>query len=264
MAGRAVHGAQSDARAVLVKLGRLCFDDFLQLSPRTLDCEHWTPDIAADWTLATNNAPHIQRHFRFQIADCRFPEATIDSIRAAQARLVSDFAYDLLRAKAPPLYDALPWHDWDFSIVTRRFPLWRTKLLLAGDGTTVTMCRCRKSAGVYAVEPNQTIARYTERKAEMEKARRLRVLNSSLTSSLPLPASSVDLAIIGSVPSLDAAGWKSLVRELARVAASVLLIENNPLCRPLDETSLTDSGFRSDSVEVSGLGRSRCWWRPPA
>ncbi len=260
MAGRAVPGAQSDARAVLVKLGRLCFDDFLQLSPQTLDCEHWTPDEASDWTLATSNAPHIQRHFRFRIAACGFPEATTESIRAARARLVSEYAYELLRAKAPPLYDALPWHDWDFSIVTKRFKLWQTRFVIAGDGATITTCRCRKSAGIYVLEPNEKIARYLERKAVLEKVRRFKLLRASL-AHIPLPDRSADLAVVGSVPEGLA---PSGLEELARVAANVLLIENNPLCRPLDERPLADSGFRSDSVEVSGLGQRRCWWRTRA
>ncbi|MBN2464343.1 hypothetical protein JXD38_01795, partial [candidate division WOR-3 bacterium] len=171
-----------------------------------------------------------------------------------------------LRAKAPPLYDALPWHDWDFSIVTRRFPLWKTRFLLAGDGTTVTMCRCRKSAGVYVLEPDEIIARYTERKAEVEKVRRFRLLSrkpqapSLKLSGIPLPDNSVDLAIIGSVPTLDTGTWKLAIHELMRVAPNVLLVENNPLSQPLDERLLTDLDFQPASVEVQGLGQRRCWW----
>jgi hypothetical protein len=261
MAGRAESGAQSDARASLVRLGHLCFDDFLLLTAATMDVGHWTPDLVSDWTVALNNAPHIETHFRSQIADCRFPEPPIESIHAAQQRLVTYFALDLLKAKAPPLYDSLPWQDWDFSIVARRFKLWQTRFLLAGDGTMVTMCRCRKSAGVYVLEPCEAIARYIERKAALEKVRRFRLLRSSLAPSLPLPSSSVDLAIFGSVSSLDTDNWKLVIDELIRVAANVLLIENNPLTPPLPDTPLAAAGFKPDSVAVSGLGPRRCWWK---
>ena len=272
MAGRAEPGAQSDARTNLVRLGHLCFDDFLLLPAQALDSGHWTPDLTADWGLALGNAPDVLLHLggstNLQSAICNLqsPPALAD-IRAAQTRLVHAFAYELLRAKAPPLYDALPWQDWDFSIVTRRFKLWQTRFLLAGDGTTVAMCRCRKSAGVYVLEPDETIACYIERKAAIEKVRRFRLLHMASSPSprplapIPLPDHSVDLAILGSCLDPETANWKLVTDELLRVAANVLLIENNPILQPLDERSLIDTGFRTDSVDLSGLGPRRCWWK---
>ena len=263
-------------KSALVRLGHLCFDDFLLLSAETLDIGHWTSDLAFDWAVALNNAPHVLAHFRrsesvLTSSFCNLASdfvPPLEQIRAAQSRLVHAYAYDLLRAKAPPLYDALPWHDWDFSIVSRRFRLWQTRFLLAGDGTTVTMCRCRKSAGVYVLEPDEAIARYIERKAALEKIRRFRLVSPKPQapglkplSEIPLPDNSVDLAVIGSVPPLDTGNWKLVIRELLRVAASVLIVECSPLVPPLTETPLIDAGFRPDSVAVSGLGPRRCWWR---
>jgi hypothetical protein len=269
--------ASRNPESALVRLGHLCFDDFLLLSPETMDFGLWTQDMVSDWSIATNNAPHVLLHFRGSVnlqpaicnlqPDCVRPCPSTSSIASAQARLVSAFAYDLLRAKAPPLYDALPWHDWDFSIVAKRFKLWQTRVLLAGDGTTVTMCRCRKTAGVYVLEPCETIARYVQRKAEIEKVRRFRLLRSAVSSPypqslvpIPLPDNSVDLAIIGSIPSLDTGFWDLAIRDLLRVAANVLLLENNPLSHPLGGTLLTDAGFQPASVDVRGLGSRRCWW----
>ena len=262
-------------RQWLVRLGHLCFNDFLLLSPETLDNGHWTPDLASDWAVALNNAPLVELHLRaidcnLQTANCKLESGhpSLADVQTAQQRLVTHFAYDLLKAKAPPLYDALPWHDWDFSIVTRRFPLWKTKFLLAGDGTTVTMCRCRKSAGVYVLEPCETIARYVKRKAAIEKVRRFRLVNPKpqasslkLLSEIPLPDNSVDLAVVGSTPQLGTGNWELATDELLRVAANALLVENNPLCPPLAESTLSDAGFRPDSVEVTGLGARRCWWK---
>jgi hypothetical protein len=257
----------------LVRLGHLCFDDFLLLTPQTLDFGLRTSDLASDWSLALNNAPSVLLHFRrsvnLQSAICSLQSSgTLESIRAAQSRLVTAFAFELLREKAPPLYDALPWQDWDFSIVTKRFKLWQTRFLLAGEGTTVTTCRCRKSAGVYVLESCETIARYIEMKCTKEKVRRFRLLRMAASSpnpqplvSIPLSDKSVDLAILGSCPDLETGNWKLVADELLRVAANVLIVECSPLAPPLDETPLIDAGFLPDSVAVSGLGPRRCWWK---
>ena len=246
-------------RQSLVRFGHLCFDDFLLLDAHALASSFILhPSSLADWSLALNNAPHILLHLRRLFPDSSFslqPSSSSD-ITSAQSRLVNAFAYELLRAKAPPLYDALPWHDWDFSIVAKRFKLWQTRFLLAGDGTTVTMCRCRKSAGVYVLEPCEIIASYIERKAAMEKIRRFKLLRTGL-DRIPLPDRSTDLAIIGSIQEGLTA---SALAELTRVAANALLIENSPLSPPLPEAPLIDAGFRLDSVSVSGLGQRRCWW----
>jgi hypothetical protein len=263
-------------RQWLVRLGHLCFDDFLLLTPQTLDFGLRTSDLASDWPLTLNNAPHILAHFRrlgsalassfCNLASDFVPE--LEQVHAAQSRLVTAFAFELLREKAPPLYDALPWQDWDFSIVTKRFKLWQTRFLLAGEGTTVAACRCRKSAGVYVLEPCETIARYIEMKCTKEKVRRFRLVSPKpqaasrkLLSEIPLPDHSVDLAVIGSLPDLQTADCKLVTQELLRVSANVLLIENSPLTPPLAETQLIDAGFLPDSVAVSGLGPRRCWWR---
>jgi hypothetical protein len=259
-------------RQWLVRLGHLCFDDFLLLPAEALDCGHWTPDLTADWNLALSNAPDVLLHLRdsasLQSAICNLQSSVaLADIHAAQSRLVHTFAYELLRAKAPPLYDSLPWHDWDFSIVTKRFRLWQTRFLLAGDGTTVAMCRCRKSAGVYVVEPNEAIARYTERKAALEKVRRFQLLRSVVSSPgpkslipIPLPDNSVDLAIVGSAPSLDTEDWKLVTRELLRISHNVLLVENSPLAPALDAASLHTEGYVSEIVEVRDLGPRSCHW----
>jgi len=261
-------------RQWLVRLGHLCFDDFLLLDPRALPSSFILhPSSLADWSLALNNAPHVLRHLRGSLpasvcsSSFSLHPSSMSGIESTQSRLVHAFAGELLRAKAPPLYDALPWHDWDFSIVTRRFKLWQTRFLLAGDGTSVTVCRCRKSAGAYVNEPDETIARYIERKSALEKVRRFRLLKPKPQASsfkllldIPLPDNSVDLAIIGSIPSLDTGHWQLVTRELLRVSCSVLLIENNPLSHPLDEKLLTESGFQPASVAVASLGQRRCWW----
>jgi hypothetical protein len=249
--------------SAIVRLGRLCFDDFRLLEPQTIQRALADPAVAQDWPPALSSAPHVMLRVRrsavLQSAICNLQSsgATAD-IRSAQSRLVHTFALDLLKAKVPPLYDVLPWHDWDFSIVARRFRLWQTRVLLAGDGSSVTMCRCRKSAGVYVLEPHQTIARYVEKKGEMEKVKRLRVLRASL-DKIPLADRSVDLAIIGSTDEFRLV--PSVLREIDRVAADILLVDNCPLTPALDERTLRDLSYTPDSVEVRSLGPRRCWWK---
>jgi hypothetical protein len=263
-------------RASLVRLGHLTFDDFLLLDPRVL-ASFFTlrsSSLSSDWCLATNNAPHVQ--LRFRSVTCNLQPATckLTDIHAAQTRLVHAFALELLKAKAPPLYDALPWHDWDFSIVTRRFPLWKTRFLLAGDGASVTVCKCRKTAGVYMLEPDEAIARYVARKAATEKVRRFHLLprSASLQSAIctlqspdtliPLPDNSVDVAIVGSSPDLQTANCRLQTSELLRVSRSVLLVENSPLAAALDHSWLAANGFTADTVDVHGLGLRPCHWKP--
>jgi len=242
--------------SAVARLGRLCFDDFRRLEAPTTRRVLSAPETADLWPLALNNTPAVLLHFRRSTGVSSFivHRSSLAEVASAQSRLVHAFALHLLKVKAPPLYDALPWHDWDFSIVARRFKLWQTRILLAGDGSSVTMCRCRRSAGVYVLEPHQTIARYVERKGELEKVKRLRVLRASL-DKIPLADHSVDLAIIGS--TLDSAA----PHELSRVAADVLVVENNPLLSPLEEQPFLNSGFTPNTVEVRSLGPRRSWWK---
>jgi len=53
------------------------------------------------------------------------------------------------------------------------------------------MCRCRKSAGVYVVEPDEAIASYIELKCAREKVRRFKLLRAGL-DHIPLPDDSTD------------------------------------------------------------------------
>jgi hypothetical protein len=244
----------------LVRLGQLDFDDFRLLPADAV--RHVLADMATrdDWRLALNNTPHILVHFRRFCPGFSFAigHASLAEIESAQSRLVLRHAPLLLREKCPPLYDILPWHDWDFSIVTRRFPLWKTRFLLAGDGTTVVLPRCRKSAGVFVFEPSTTLARYIQRKAELERVKRFRPIPASLP--LSLPDASTDLAIIGSMPQLNAEEWNLVAREALRVARDVLVIENNPLAPALPDNRLSGLVFRPNTVRVTGLGLRRCWW----
>ncbi|MFO7639685.1 MAG: hypothetical protein R6X14_10410 [bacterium] len=89
--------------------------------------------------------------------------------------LVLSHAFELLAAKLPALYETLPWFDWDSLAATRGQPLWRTRLLLAGDGATVVAARCRRAGGVRLVEPRDRPADYARRKLRLVGVRRFQV-----------------------------------------------------------------------------------------
>jgi len=253
-----------DTCARFILLGKLVFDDFGLLDPITV--RRVCTDLPTQKILgkALNNAPNILLHFihscpdleknLVELADTRCSDPA-ETCKAKQ-ELVHSFAFELLREKAPALYDALPWHDWDFSIVTDKFRLWRTKLLLCGEGTTVTIEKCRRTAGVYVLEPVEIIARYLEKKGGLEKVKRLKVLRSS-SENIPLGPNSVELAIADSVGENPDKAFK----ELARVSSNILVLCTRPegLCPPVKW--FCEHGFTQDSVRVNPTGAALpCWW----
>lgn len=282
----------------LVRLGRLDFDDFALLDDATLRRVLCAPEYTGHsaveaqlsgsriplHALALNNAPRVLVRIRAanpELAGRAMPDAPLPlhaDIIVARETLVRAFALELLRAKAPPLYDSLPWNEWDVSIVRRRFKLWQTRFLFAGEGTTVAACRIGKTAGAYAIEPIPANAAYLERKALADNVRRLRVVSAPL-DRLPLPDRAADIAVLGTPPPCFGSGAgcisgqehrracrSAIVAELTRVASAILIVENNPLAPPLDSDFLKSSGFEPSEVEVRSLGLRPCWWRtrPPS
>lgn len=241
----------------LVILGRLVFEDFCLLEPRTLRGMAADPD----WPVALANAPDVElavaRAWRLagpgvgSAALALSHAAGLEDIQTAQSRLVRRYAIELLREKAPALYDCLPWLEWDFAIVATRLPVWRTRFLLAGTGTAVTMCRIGRSAGVYVVEPLEALRTYVARKAERERIRRLVTLEGT-PESIPLPAGAVDLAIVGGTGALSSCA----LDELLRVARKVLVIDNDPF----SDAGMPAGNWQQSEVRVRGLGSRACWW----
>ncbi len=237
----------------VVEWGRLEFADFARLDPAVLRA---LPDLAdPDWPAALNNTPEVWR--RLKAAGVwpatRSPESaagapSLTEIRAAQSRLVRRFWRELLTAKAPALYDALPWHDLDLEPVLCGRRLWQTRFLLAGGHSLVTACRLRRSAGVIVIEPNPGLARYLERKAEMERLKKLRVL-PALTA---LPARAADLALVGP------RHWP-LMPEIESRAGTVVLLDTDPLAAP-DSDDLAERGWRGIPVRTR-FGPARAWTR---
>ncbi len=254
----------------LVRWGGLEFADFARLDPAA--ARSLLDPADPDWAVALNNTPKVWA--KLPIADCRsaicpgqtaaagqignrrseIGDCALAEVRAAQSRLVCRHWRELLAAKAPALYDALPWHDVDIGPLLRGRRLWQTRFLLAGGHASVTACRLRRTAGAYAVEPNPALANYIERKAALEKVKNLRVLRATLDAT-GLPDGAVHLAIV------EAPGEAGLV-ELERVAFEVAVLDTDPL-RETDPGLLHARGYRESAI-TTRFGPATAWVRPPA
>ncbi len=262
---------QTDLGGWLVQLGQLGFDDFCLLDSQTLAAvfaanrQLPSADWQDCWTVALTNAPHVLCHLKIELAGLdpayyAWPEGelTLARIDQAKAKLVRRCAFELLRAKAPPLWDALPWNEWKFEPILRQFPLWRTRWLLAGDGTSVILPRLRKSAGVIVLEPLPLLRRYLEAKAAKERVRRLRILDPAelmMTQSGPV----ADVALLGSF-SLPTAVSACSFEPLLSIP-NIFVVENNPLRPALGAAEMAGFGFVRSQVEVRGLGVRPLWTR---
>jgi hypothetical protein len=253
----------------IVRWGRLEFADFARLSPAAAGALMDPAD--PDWQLALNNTPQVWRGL--PIADLRsaicagqpaavgqiehrtsgIGDCTLAAIHAAQSRLVRLHARALLIAKAPALFDALPWHDVDLGPLLRGRRLWQTRFLLSGGHASVTMCRLRRSAGVYVVESDPVLAGYLQRKADKERVKKARVVRAPLAQT-GLPARSADLALAEPGPDLEPE-----IVELERVAAEVVVLGTDPLAE-VDPQPLVARGYREAALS-SRLGPARAWSR---
>ncbi len=253
----------NDIGADFSRLGGLKPDDFLLLDPATLDrvLEQTDPETlrAAFRTRLDLLARLVRRRpgLKQQLLDAppTVPQDTETS--PPWETLVRRHAYELLMAKSPALYETLPWLDWDFGIVSSRVRLWRTRLLLAGDGTSITVTRCRRTAGITVVEPRPGMARYVERKAELARVRRVTVRQDTLTGGR-LAADTYDLAIIAAPLTEDI---DRVLPVVEAVAGTILLLALRPGPPAIPGDLLTRRGYRPESVRIAAQHAQRpCWW----
>ncbi len=251
----------SDAVArFLVRLGHLDFSDFGHLPLPELQRISASPDAGRLFQQAVSGSPLLLFRLRQTCPDLQPIGCPPAEAAAARNRLTRMFALELLREKAPPLYDALPWNAWDTDIVASRYRLWRTKVLVQGEHAAFTAASLPRTAGLYVLETSARVRRYVERKCVLEKVKHLCVLDPT-PGAIPLPDRSLNLAVVG--PSLGPDPEQTLA-ELERVVASVLLLFTRPGAEDLIEDGwLGQRGFTPDRVRVADTTRP-CWWRIPA
>jgi hypothetical protein len=251
--------------AEMVRLGKLALRDFALLEPPSVRRilarpgipELLGPGLGCRFDVLSHLVaccPGLAARVPWDVA-----ASTLDQAGRTRARraLLDACAPELLRAKSPALFECLPWLDWDFGTVARRFPPWKTRLLLVGDSTSVTLTHCRRTAGVCVVEPLRRAAGYLERKARLLGVRRFRLIPTT-AECLPLADRSHDLAIAGTgVVDFTAAA----IDELIRVAENVLLVGTRPGDRP-DRGLLTSRAFTPARLHLNpGRDQRPCWWR---
>ncbi|MFO7676566.1 MAG: hypothetical protein R6X12_09655 [bacterium] len=176
-------GPPADPADRLVRLGRLCFADFARLNGPRLLAALGAVEPARLTPLLARHPPVLRALLRADPGRRDWP-AGRDDDRALEAALVRAYAFDLLAAKSPALFETLPFFDWDFTVVSRRWPVWRTRLLLAGDSSSITAARCRRAAGVMVVEPCPALAAYTRRKAALAGVRRASTVAGPLEAAV--------------------------------------------------------------------------------
>lgn len=239
----------------VVNWGRLDIADFARLPLATLRALADPTD--PDWAAAAVNAPELWPGIDPRKVPTADHTLTLAEIQAAQRRLVRRCWRELLIAKAPALYEALPWQELELAPLLRGRQLWRLRLLLAGGHSPVSAVRLRRTAGVIVVEPEPVLADYIERKAGRERLKKLRVVRAGLERT-GLPARAVEVALVS--PSAVAGKLEPAVVELERVAAEVFIFASDPLIQ-LDTGPLEARGYRSLPV-VTRWGAASVWHRP--
>lgn len=139
-----------------------------------------------------------------------------DRIREAEARvLAASCPWNLGMAKAPEIWDALPWSYWNPSEIYDRVELKDKIVLDVGVGTGQVTIRCAPYARmVWALEPVARLRQYIERKMYAAGFTNVHTL-SGILEAVPLEDASVDVAIL----SNGSFGWnpEKELQELERV-----------------------------------------------
>ena len=249
------------ARALCIRLGHLHAHDFLRFDRRTATRLASDPVSLPLLEPAFAFLPHVVARLsrlNATLAERLEPktEVTLEQARSARDTLARRWCMELLRAKSPAMHDTMPWHDWDFGWLTARFRLWRTRMLACGEGTALLVGKCRRTAGICVVEPVERVAGYIETRGRLEKTRGLEVRRDR-PERLDLPDSGFDLAVAG-LPLY--AEVEPTLRELCRVARSVVLLGLGPANGLPKPELLAELRFREEAVELTVLREKRPLW----
>jgi hypothetical protein len=123
----------------------------------------------------------------------------------------------LVYNKCPEVYDALPFHGWDFAEITSIVDLAGKTVIESGAGTgRVALEAAETATAVFAVEPVSRLRQYIRAKAQDKGLRNLYVVDG-FNDCLPFPDAFADVVITS-----HALGWRleEELRELERVVRS--------------------------------------------
>ncbi len=190
-----------------VKLFDLGVRDLLFQDPYyvRLTLERSYPELGEDFFVGLLGAPEVVAYFAeidperagwLREGVVRVRGAAPEEIREAEARLVeASYPWNLGMAKAPEVWDGLPWHHWDPAAIYDRVELDCKVVLDVGAGTGQVAVRCAPYARVvWALEPVARLRRYIERKVAAAGFANVRTLAGVLEEA-PLEDSSVDVAV---------------------------------------------------------------------
>lgn len=247
-------------RDFVVRLGRLDCRDFGLLGPpaaaRLLEDPDSVPllgpALGSDpLTLHRLSRACPERAARIlALADGEYPPAERDRCRDELARR---WCVELLRHKAPPLYDALPWFDLDPAPLVGKLRPWRSRFLLCGAGAATMLLRFPRTAGVTLVEPDEPVARYAEERVRLERIRNASALRCPL-DGLPGGSGPFDLTLAG-LPLLAPA--EAALERVCAASRTVVLLELGPDNQPPGPELLARLGFTPTAFRFAdgSLGR---------
>jgi SAM-dependent methyltransferase len=251
-----------------VKLFDLGVRDLLLQDPYyvRLTLERSYPGLGDDFFVGLLGAPDVAAYFAEtdrERADwlrdgvARVRGAPPDEIREAEARVVeASYPWNLGMAKAPGIWDGLPWHYWDPAAIYDRVDLDGKAVWDVGAGTGQVAIRCAPYAEVvWALEPVARLRRYIERKMGAAGFTNVRTLAGVLAVA-PLEDSSADVAV-----ACGSFGWspKDELAELERVTrpgGAILMLAptnygNEEILSPIRDAG----GYEEFEFEVPGDGK---------
>jgi hypothetical protein len=251
-----------------VKLFELGVRDLLLQDPYyvRLTLERSYPDLGDDFFVGLLDAPEVAAYFAEACPEraawlsagiARVRGAEPDAIRAAEARLVeASYPWNLGMAKAPEIWDGLPWHHWDPAEIYDRVELDGRAVLDVGAGTGQVAIRCAPYADVvWALEPVARLRRYVEKKMEAAGFANVRTLDGVLEAA-PLEDSSVDVAV-----ACSSFGWnpEKELAELERVVkpggAILMLAPTNYGHEEILSPIRRAGGYEEFDFDVPGDGK---------
>ena len=125
-----------------------------------------------------------------------------DELALFEDTLVWTIADLLVYNKCPEVYDALKFHNWDFSEITQITPLKGRTVIEGGAGTgRVTLRLAHQARNVFAIEPVTRLRQFIRDKAQIMKFDNIFVLDGTL-HSIPLPDNFAEVFITS-----HALGW---------------------------------------------------------